>query len=202
MLFRSGPATQRLREKSRQCLRRRTEIRGGGGQIDGPPPRLRPNPAGPLLRCPPTSSQPSKSRRAPAGFFILCPLPKQTDPNRDIPSPSWLSRAATSHFPKLVEPGCEERAARVETTLPKQTDPNHDTPSRSPPLSLPSPAIRARGKEGNTAFPSPAGLPVIRQSSRRKRLPSRQTPALQRKHTTGRQARPFDLLGKWPGNRS
>ena len=91
-----------------------------------------------------------EERRAPAGFFILCPLPKpvepgreeraarvettlpkQTDSNRDIPSRSWLSRATTSPFPKLVEPGREERAARVETTLPKQTDPGRDIPSRS-----------------------------------------------------------------------
>ncbi|MBB1587953.1 MAG: hypothetical protein HG423_014480 [Propionibacterium sp.] len=39
--------------------------------MDGPPARVRPNPAGPLLRSPPTSSQPPKSRRGPAGFFIF-----------------------------------------------------------------------------------------------------------------------------------
>jgi len=72
-----------------------------------------------------------EERRAPAGFFIPCPLLKQTDPNRDIPSRSRLSRAKTSPFPKPVEPGCEERAAHVETTLPKQTDSNRDIPSRS-----------------------------------------------------------------------
>ena len=54
-------------------------------------------------------------------------------------------------FPKLVEPGREERAARVETTLPKQTDPNRDTPSHSPPLSLPSPGRESREKNGSTS---------------------------------------------------
>ncbi len=44
----------------------------------------------------------------------------------------------------------------------------------------------------NQLHPRPpnASPPVIRQSSRRERQPNRQTPALQRKHTTTRQANP------------
>ena len=96
--------------------------------------------------------------------------------------------------------------------------PGHPTPtfpsSASPPVGNASPlfvrqrysaSTRPQGKRtppparGHTqrqpsrhppAFPSSASPPVIRQSSRRERQPNRQTPALQRKHTTGRQAQP------------
>ena len=44
-----------------------------------------------------------------------------------------------------------------------------------------------------------ANLPDVRRSSRRERQPNRQTPALQRKHTTGRQAQPASASRRVPG---
>ena len=44
-----------------------------------------------------------------------------------------------------------------------------------------------------------ASLPVIRQPSRRERQPNRRTPALQRKHTTTRQAQPASASRRVPG---
>ena len=76
-------------------------------------------------------------------------------------SPPQADRPEPRHpLPKLVEPGCEERAARVETTLPKQIDSNRDTPSHSPlPRFAPGGRKATQPSRRPLAFPSSASLP-------------------------------------------
>ena len=77
--------------------------------------------------------------------------------------------------------------------------PDHPTPAQPSSASLPdgnaSPTVKHQRYSASTRpqgkrTPPPTHGHTKRQSSRRERQPNRQTPALQRKHTTARQAQP------------
>ena len=142
------------------------------------------------------------SGRLPSRWFRLGPLlrrsPAQPASPPDHPTPAFPSSAS---LPDGNASPTVKRQRYSASTRPQGKRNQLQPLDGCPELRSGLLAGRQNGFDSGRSFvasrlnqlhprPPNASLPVIRQPSRRERQPNRQTPALQRKHTTGRQAQP------------